>query len=155
MLLMSSELTRGVASSSAAPCSECEQHTGDGGPYPNYDHVHHVNPLPRARQAEHHIVVHGYAAEISGRLPHSWVFFGAIEPALVFGRAARMSYDVSSYGVFEAAREVRWDDSRGRDIATLYINSSGEGLDRADDETKAFRRWMRGCDPESSHFKPR
>ncbi|MEZ7005477.1 hypothetical protein [Streptomyces sp. AD55] len=50
----------------------------------------------------------------------TWVFFEHLEPALVFGRAGRMSsYGITSYGVGQAAREVRFDHDTGRRVTTL------------------------------------
>ncbi|WP_405149104.1 hypothetical protein OG589_13450 [Sphaerisporangium sp. NBC_01403] len=97
--------------------------------------------------------MHGYVVGMDGQLPQMWVFFEHIEPALVFGRAGRMSgYDISGYGVYEAAREVRYDERSQREVHTLYV--AGESLDRRDGEAKVFNRWVRGCDPESSQFEP-
>ncbi|WP_103349785.1 hypothetical protein [Amycolatopsis sp. CA-128772] len=119
---------------------------------PNYHHIYRADKLPRPRQSDGHIVIHGYAVEISGAIQRTWVFFHDIEPALAFGRAGRMSsVDIRGYGVFAAAREIRFDERLG-DVITLHL--TGENLDRKPDEAKALTRWLAGVTPESSHFAP-
>jgi len=130
-----------------------------GSAYPsdhgNYDHIHKVTALPPAKRGDSCIIRRGYAVGMDGvRLPQVWVFFDRIEPALIFGRAGRMSIgDIGGYGVYEAAQEVRFDARRRRDVLTLYVDMR-ESLDRRDDEAAAFARWVAGCDPRSSHFEP-
>ncbi|GAA4924428.1 hypothetical protein GCM10023334_029120 [Nonomuraea thailandensis] len=110
--------------------------------------------LPRARHTDSHRVRRGYAVGMAGTLPQMWLFFDHIEPALVCGRAARMScFDIMGYGVYEGAQEVRFDERLRRDVRTLYV-LDGDSLDRHTDEAAAFTRWIAGCDPKSSHFKP-
>ncbi|WP_424532523.1 hypothetical protein ACOZ38_19845 [Sphaerisporangium viridialbum] len=122
---------------------------------PNYDHIHRAETLPRAQHTESHIVVHGYAVGMGGQLPQMWVFFEHMEPALVFGRAGRMSsYDISGYGVYEAARETRYDQRRRDDVTTLHVNVAADSLDRREGEREVFTRWVRGCDLASAHFEP-
>jgi hypothetical protein len=134
-------------------CADCE-----GGAPPahqrRYDHIHNtVAELPPAWRAEEHLVVHGYAVELAGQgLERTWVFFADLEPALVFGRAGRMSsIDISSYGVFPAARECRYLEGRG-DVVTLYTGR--DRVDRRDDEAQAFDRWLAGTSRRSSHYQP-
>ncbi len=59
--------------------------------------------LPDAVEQEDHIVRRGYAVGVG-----SWFFFTAIEPAVAFGRAARMSYECRAYAVHDAAYETRY-----------------------------------------------
>ncbi|MGB3443210.1 MAG: hypothetical protein WBA97_31095 [Actinophytocola sp.] len=100
-----------------------------------------------------HRIDHGYAVHLGGRINPCWVFFADLEPALAFGRAGRMSsVDIRSYGVMAAARELRYDDSRGGDVHTLYV--TGNNLDRGPDERQALQRWLAGVNPDSSHFRP-
>ena len=127
------------------------------GPHPNYGHLHPttVDKPPRSRRTEGRVVTRGYAVGMSGHLPQIWVFFGRIEPAYVFGRAGRMATteDIRSYGVYEAACEVRWDEDKGRDIRTLLVavdTSQREVVDGQD----LIARWVRGTNTCSSYFLP-
>lgn len=135
-----------------SPCPECAGWSRQSARR-NYDHVHRVDSLPRAKHTDSHVIRRGYAVGIGGALPQLWVFFTDLEPALVFGRAGRMSLDVSGYGVYEAAHELRADERLGRDVQTLYV-LRGQSLDRRPDEADAFARWVAGCDPASSHWSP-
>lgn len=90
-------------------CADCSWHRS-GPAQPHYDHVHRAPQLPRERRTESHILARGHAVGMAGpRRPQSWTFFHDLEPALAFGRAGWMSADVSSYGVYAAAREIRYD----------------------------------------------
>jgi hypothetical protein len=120
---------------------------------PNYDRVVHVAELPRQVSRDSLKIEHGYAVELGGSIGECLVFFAHLEPALVFGRAGRMSSgDISSYGVFAAARELRFDERLRRDVVALHI--TGSNLDRQDDEAEAFRRWIAGTSLASSHYRP-
>ncbi|MEU2718227.1 hypothetical protein [Streptomyces sp. NPDC007205] len=113
-----------------------------------------------SRSTDTHHVVRGCAvgfAEVSASdrgLPQTWVFFEHLEPAIVFGRAGRMSvHDVSGYGVYEAAREVRFDLSESdEEIITLYV--SGHALDRRPGEEEIFARWAGGVRLGSAYYEP-
>ncbi|WP_405140678.1 hypothetical protein OG589_27390 [Sphaerisporangium sp. NBC_01403] len=133
-------------------CPECDNHMWMRGHHANYDHIHAAEVLPPAKHTDSHIIRHGYAVGMGGSIPQTWVFFENLEPALVFGRAGRMSsHDIRSYGVYEAARENRFD-ARGRvDVTTLLV--AGKSIDREGDEAEIFRRWVRGCDPESAYYE--
>jgi hypothetical protein len=107
-----------------------------------------VPALPdSSRNTDTHQVLRGYAVGFAGLsasdqgLPQTWVFFEHLEPAIVFGRAGRMSaHDISGYGVYEAAREVRFDPSESDEqIITLYV--SGHALDLRPGEDEIFARW--------------
>ena len=131
-------------------CDACRDYADRG--LPNYHHVHQVDELPTAQRADDQIIVHGYVVELSGRIDRCVVFFQDLEPALAFGRAGRMSSgDITSYGVYAAARELRYEEHRG-DITTLHV--TGTNLDRKPGEAAALQRWVAGVDPKSSHFQP-
>lgn len=135
-------------------CPDCGTSTAS---QPHYDHVHWVTELPRARHSDSHVVVHGYAVGFggSGGLPWTMVFFADLEPAIVFGRAARMSaYDISTYDVSEAAREQRYDEFLHRDVVTLYLKAGSELRDHPN-ERPILERWVRGCHPNSAYYEGR
>lgn len=72
---------------------------------------------------------------------------------MAFGRAGRMSgTDVTSYGVYAAARELRYDDDLGRDIATRYIDL-GDDLRDHQAEWAVLERWLQGISPGSAYFR--
>lgn len=138
---------------STMPAPECPDCKWSG---PNYDHIHTAEALPRHKHTEDHVITRGYAVGMSGNghgLPQMWVFFEDIEPALVFGRAGRMSGgDISGYGVYEAAAEVRFNGRR--DVTTLHVKlDQPTSLDRAGGEAEVFARWVAGCDPSSAYFQ--
>jgi len=127
------------------------------GPHPNYDHLHPTTAgrLPRSRRTEGRVVTRGYAVGLAGQVPQTWVFFDRIEPAYAFGRAGRMAPagDITSYGVYEAACDIRWDQDEARDIRTLLVamdTSQREVVDGQD----LIARWARGTSPRSSYFQP-
>lgn len=124
----------------------------------DWDHVHEAAELPAVEHTDARHVIHGYLVRLGSHLGahQRWFFFGHLEPALVFGRAARMSASVSSYGVHAAATEAHQDPANPtRDITTIHVRT-GTGLDRADDELQHFDRWLRAtrARPESSHYHP-
>lgn len=141
-----------------ATCSSC-QGWKFAGQQPGYDHIHAVPSLPDdSRDTDTHRFVPGYAVGLSntewGGLPQTWIFFEDLEPALVFGRAGRMSrHDISGYGVYAAAREVRYDPAESdEEITTLYV--SGRPLDRQLGENEIFGRWTRGVQLKSAYYQP-
>lgn len=68
---------------------------------------------------------------------------------MVFGRAGRMSgFDISQYGVYEAARQVRF---QGRDVHILLVDFEADARDHRT-ERPILERWLSGCDPTSAHF---
>ncbi|MEU5138140.1 hypothetical protein [Streptomyces californicus] len=125
----------------------------------HYDHVHSVDRLPSPRHTDEHVVRRGYAVDFAGHrggggLSRSWVFFTDREPAVVFGRAARMSgFDVSHYAVLEAARENRWNERANTDVVTLYL-MSGSNLRDHTTELTILRRWVQGCRPGAASYDP-
>ena len=78
-----------------------------------------VDALPRELHRDDHVVRRGYAVEFG-----QWFFFPAIEPALAFGRAARMSLDCSAYGVSEAAQEIQFCDRHDEDEVVLLVTGT-------------------------------
>ncbi|GAA5602415.1 MULTISPECIES: hypothetical protein [Streptomyces] len=119
---------------------------------------HSVDRLPSPQYTDDHIVRRGYVVDFAGHaggagLPRSWVFFADREPAVVFGRAARMSgYDVSHYAVLEAARENRWNERASTDVVTLYVKG-GSDLRNHTAERLLLERWVRGCRPDSASYE--
>jgi hypothetical protein len=142
-----------VALRDQASCSACNASMFTSSPQPHYDHVHSVESLPRARHTDIHEIVSGYAVGMGGPLPQTWVFFKDIEPAIVFGRAARMSDEVSTYGVYEAAREVRYTEHLRRDTRTLLVNFDADIRDH-ETERPHLERWVQGCSPRYASFAP-
>lgn len=139
---------------SATDCADCRG-LFHGTPQPHYDHVHTTDKLPRARRTDEHTVKHGYVVGFAGNsgLPQTWIFFADLEPAVVFGRSARMSVsDVNHYGISEAARETRYTERLGRDVVTLHLKH-GSHLRDHDNEMPILKRWVRGCRPDSAHYE--
>lgn len=110
-----------------------------------YDEIRMVDALPDRKRSDVLKITLGYAVCIG-----AWYFFEDLPPALVFGRAARMSNEVSAYSVHRAAREARFNDGLRRDERFLWFLS--ESLDRHDDEADHFRTWIDGTGPKSSHW---
>ncbi|MBB4702281.1 hypothetical protein [Sphaerisporangium siamense] len=123
---------------------------------PKYDHINlaQAGTLPLARDTRAHVVERGYVVGMrGGGLRQTWVFFKDLEPALIFGRTGRMSAgDITGYGVYEAARETRYDKILGKEMTTLHM--AGESLDRRKNEREAYIRWLQGVDLESAQFAP-
>jgi hypothetical protein len=118
-----------------------------------YDHVHWEQALPRNLRTDGCVRRRGYAVGMAGAIRQTWVFFADLEPALVFGRAGRMSsVDIRSYGVYPAAHEVKFNDQDNRDVRTLYLHH--DSIDRQPDEQQVFQRWLAGTVASSSHFQP-
>lgn len=125
-------------------------------PHPNYDHIHRARAgqLPHAARTDSHQVTRGYAVGMSGRLPQAWVFFDHLEPAVAFGRAGRQSgMDIASYGVYEAAHELLYDDDLVRDVSILHIDLEADLRDHQS-ERPILERWLRGTHPGSAYFQP-
>jgi hypothetical protein len=80
------------------------------------------------------------------------MFFGALEPAIAFGRAARMSMNCGSYQVRRAACETRHCLEHGLDEIALHL--VGPNLDRQDDEVEILKRFVQSVKehPWSSHW---
>jgi hypothetical protein len=61
--------------------------------------------------------------------------------------------DVTSYGVYEAAAEIRWDQDEARDIRTLLVATDTSQREVVDGQD-LIARWVRGTSPRSSYFQP-
>ncbi|MER7736576.1 hypothetical protein ABTX80_37465 [Streptomyces erythrochromogenes] len=140
-------------------CPACEDTTWAwAGRQPGYDHIHRVVHLPDdQRDVDTHFVMRGFAVGFSsaraGGLPQTWVFFEHLEPALVFGRAGRMStHGISRYGVYQAAHETRFDFETAEQVTTLYV--SKRSLDRKAGEDRHFAQWVRGVRLDSAYYEP-
>lgn len=125
------------------------QGRSDSGEKPagGYVAVTHHHELPPRANSDHHVVRHGYTVDVGG----SWYFFGDLEPAIVFGRAGRMSLDCRSYGVFRAAHETLYCPQHGDERVLTFV---GLQLDRGGDEANLIARFAAGVGehPESSHW---
>lgn len=112
-----------------------------------YAAVTHHHELPPQANSDHRVVRHGYAVDAGG----IWHFFSNIEPAIVFGRAARMSLDCRSYGVFRAAHETYHCPQHGDERALTFV---GLQLDRGADEADIIARFAAGVaeHPASSYW---
>lgn len=108
-----------------------------------------VPTLPRELHRDDHTVARGYAVGFG-----QWFFFSAIEPAMAFGRAARMSADCSAYGVYEAARELQFCEHHQQDELVLLI-TNGDSLDRKPGEVDLLKRFVQGVKehPWSAHWR--
>ena len=146
-----------MTTTTTGTCPQCDDKTWRRrGSQPGYDHIHRVRSLPDEEREDVHWVLHGFATGFASTaepgLPQTWVFFEYMESALVFGRAGRMSvYDISSYGVYRAAREERFDYDSEQQVTTLYV--TGRALDREAGEDKHFARWAGGVRPDSAHYE--
>lgn len=141
----------------ASDCPDCGGLFTDS-PHPNYDHVHGTAAarLPRPGATPGCVVTRGWATGMPGRLRQMRVFFGHPEPACAFGRAGRMASagDITSFGVYEAACKVRWDEARRQDIRTLYIARDTGRAEEHDDGRMMLARWVKGCNPQRPDFRP-
>lgn len=107
------------------------------------------DPLPREVRRDDHRITRGYAVGVG-----QWFFFPGIEPALAFGRAARMSFDCSAYGVYEAAHELQFCYRHNVDERVLLL--AGDNLDRKPGEVEHLKRFVQGVKeaPWSAHWHP-
>jgi hypothetical protein len=137
----------------AEECGQCAKLYHFARPQRNYQHVHRAEVLPRASGGATHRIIRGYAVLVGGALPASWFFFDYLEPALVFGRAAGMSWETSEFELFEAARELRENPGTGQALVTLHVLLSGDPR-LGHDEADVFRRWAQNVDPRTAHYYP-
>ena len=63
-----------------------------------------------------------------------------------------MSTQVGSWRIVEAATEVRYDHSLGRDVHSLYILEGGGVSRDPDNDRDLIRRFAAGVDARSSHW---
>lgn len=106
----------------------------------------YVESVPQESCTDYRMVSHGYAVGIG-----KWYFFDALEPAIAFGRAARMSLDCYGYGVYEAAHETQCCPEHGDEFALHLIRGA---LDRKPDEARVIRRFAQGVEenPYSAYW---
>lgn len=115
-----------------------------------YDEIIEVEKLRRPMSAPQLERANGFAV----RLEDQWFWFSGLEPAYTFGRAGRMSIQVRSWDLVEAATEARFDRNLGRDVLSLYIVISS-GVERnPQTDYDLIRRFAKGVSPESSHWNP-
>ena len=123
---------------------------GNSLPPGRYYAASEINELPRAVRRDDHVITHGYAVGFG-----QWFFFLALEPAVAFGRAARMSTDCPSYGVYEAAAESLYCGTHRTDERVLLVDFDA-GVDRSADEVETLKRFVQGVKehPWSAHWRP-
>ena len=105
-----------------------------------------VDSLPAESNAYDSFTERGWAVGFG-----QWYFFWAIEPAIAFGRAARMSVDCRGYGVYEAAYLHQECLDHGTEHVLLLARHS---RDREDDEVEVLKRFVQGVkeNPDSAHW---
>lgn len=117
-------------------------------------HVHRVPTLPPEGRGGHQSVTHGWATALV-RGPDGgadWTFFADLEPAVAFGRAARMSADVTDWRLHQAARFNRAVDGRGENA--LFVADAWAGVQDSDRQAAVLHRWLSGCNPHNPAFVP-
>jgi len=82
------------------------------------------------------------------------MFFPALEPAVTFGRAARMSLDCHGWGVYEAAQ--RWQYCQRHRMEEVVLLVVLDSQPAREDEVDQMKRFVQGVKehPWSSHWKP-
>lgn len=107
-----------------------------------------VDDLPQKVHRDELSIEHGYAVGIG-----TWYFFDAIEPAVTFGRAGRMSSHCLGYGVYAAAMEMAYCPAHG-DEHVLHVLVTGGSLDRRPGEAELLGRFVESVrrHPQSSHW---
>lgn len=103
--------------------------------------------LPRQQRRDDRIVTLGYAVDLG---PH--FFFPALEPAMAFGRAARMSVNCHAYALRRAAQIVMFCPTHCTDELVLLVTV--HNLDRKEGEVEVLKRFVQGVKehPWSSHW---
>jgi len=115
-----------------------------------YDNIIQVERLKRRISAPQIHRANGYAV----RLEDQWFWFPGLVPAYTFGRAGRMSIQVGTWELVEAATEARYDRKLGRDVLSLYVlDAAGVQNDDATDRA-LIRGFADGVNPRSSHWSP-
>ena len=97
-----------------------------------------TDELPRKKRTDAQIIRRGYAVGVG-----QWFFFEALEPAVAFGRAARMSLDCRGCGAYEAAHVTQFCDRHNVDERVLQINLKAK-VDHAADEVEVLKRFTQG-----------
>lgn len=106
-----------------------------------------VSELPAGSDSEAHRIVQGFAVFVG-----QWWYFPALEPASAFGRSARMSTECSSYGLYPAARELRYCRSHGDEVV-LLVNTSENLRGAVEDDAIARFALEIAREPKSSHWR--
>lgn len=106
-----------------------------------------TDELPKAAKSEKRAVSRGYAVGFG-----EWMFFGHVQPAVAFARAARTSHDCRGRGVYEAAREVRWCDAHGDELL-LHVRATDAGLVDGSEEVAYLKEFVRRVEqnPDTAH----
>ena len=99
--------------------------------------------FPSEYYSDDRIVRHGYGVGIG-----QWYFFDDFEPAFVFGRAARMSFDCSGWGVYRAAHVTQHCLRHGDERVLLVAESVQDRREEAD----VLKRFAQGLHPESAYW---
>jgi hypothetical protein len=60
--------------------------------------------------------------------------------------------DITAYGGYEAAHEVRWDEDQVRDIRTLHVATDTSLLENVGGRD-LLTCWVKGASVRSSHFQ--
>jgi hypothetical protein len=110
--------------------------------------------LPRVVHRDDRIIQRGYAVGFTTYGTRGqWYFFGALEPAVAFGRAARMSLDGHTYGVYEAAHDLMFCEIHDTDEQVLLV-TLGARVDRQPGEVEVLERFVQGIKehPKSSYW---
>lgn len=116
--------------------------------------VHRVPTLPPQGRAGSQAVTHGWVTALrrgsTGVV--DWTFFEHLEAAVAFGRAARMSSDVTDWQVHEAATFTRVVDGHANE--GLFVAAVWKGLEDADHQAAVLHRWVAGCSPHTTAWVP-
>lgn len=88
------------------------------------------------------------------RLEDQWFWFSTLEPASIFGRAARKSIQVRNWDLVRAATEARFEPELDRDVFTLYVLDDRSAARRAFKDREMLRREREEPDIKSSHWNP-
>lgn len=115
-----------------------------------YDRVIFVKQLHRPMSTPRLERADGWAV----RLEEQWFWFSTLEPASVFGRAARNSIQVRNWDLVRAATEARFDSELDRDIFTLYVLDSAGAARKASKDRELMRREREEPSVRSSHWNP-
>jgi hypothetical protein len=135
-------------------CTQCAKLRHLARPQRNYSHVHGVEVLPQTAGGSNFRIIRGYAVLVGCPMPGSWFFFDYLEPAMVFGRAADMSWEASEHELFEAARELRETPGTGDAQVTLHVLLATDPR-RDVDEADVLQRWIENVDHRTAHYYPR
>lgn len=134
--------------------SVCEKYEQGESPFGNsldaggYWTATRVTKLPAEVHEDDRRIRHGWAVGFG-----QWFFFEDLEPAIAFGRAARMSLDCAGYGVYRAAHEIQFCERHNLDEVALLVNIKAGSLDRRDGEGALLARFVQGVQPGRSYWQ--